>query len=69
MLGVSELGSHTQFIGEVRDVKVEEALLGEDGRVLVETLRPILWAAGSGMYYSLGKPIGKAFSIGRGLVE
>jgi flavin reductase (DIM6/NTAB) family NADH-FMN oxidoreductase RutF len=67
VVDVHELGLHTQFIGEVRDVKVDDMLLREDDRVDIEALRPILFAMDSGMYYGLGSLIGKAFSIGKGL--
>lgn len=69
LVATHELGLHTQFIGEVKDVKIEEALVGDDGRVLVEALRPILFAMEPGMYYGLGAPVGKAFSIGRALAK
>jgi len=31
LFSTSEIGSHTHFIGEILDVKVEESLLREDG--------------------------------------
>jgi flavin reductase (DIM6/NTAB) family NADH-FMN oxidoreductase RutF len=69
VVGVHELGLHTQFIGEVLDVKVEESALGEDGRIDIELLRPILFAVDPGAYFGVGKPLGKAYSIGKDLVE
>lgn len=65
---VHELGMHTQFIGEVKDVKIEEAVLGDDGKVDLGRLRPILFAMDSGSYYGVGELVGKAYSIGKSLV-
>lgn len=58
------LGAHTQFIGEILDVKAEESVLGPDGRIDVARLQPVAFAPDSGGYYALGKRIGNAFSMG-----
>jgi len=68
VVGIHELGLHTQFIGEIQDVKVEDALLGADGRIDIGRLRPILFAMDPGSYYAIGSLIGKAYSIGKGLL-
>jgi flavin reductase (DIM6/NTAB) family NADH-FMN oxidoreductase RutF len=62
---VHELGLHTQFIGEILDVKIDEGVLGEDGHVDLARLRPILFAMDPGAYYAVGKLVGKAYSIGK----
>lgn len=62
-----ELGLHTQFIGEVLDVKAEEEVLDRWGRVDVSRLRPIVFAPDSREYYGLGPFLGKAFEIGKAL--
>lgn len=64
-----ELGLHTQFIGEVLDVKVEEHVLDRWGRVDVAKLKPIVFAPDSREYYGLGDLLGKAFEIGKALQE
>ena len=64
---VHELGLHTQFIGEIQDVKIDEELLGEEGHVDVERLRPILFAMNPGSYYGIGDSIGRAYTIGKDL--
>lgn len=60
-----EIGLHTQFIGEIMDVKAEETILGEKGITDVEKLKPVIFAADNGSYYGVGKFIGKAYSIGK----
>lgn len=58
-----ELGMHTQFIGEILDIKADEAIMS-NGEPDIEKARPIIYAPENGHYYALGMNIGKAFSIG-----
>jgi flavin reductase (DIM6/NTAB) family NADH-FMN oxidoreductase RutF len=60
-----EIGLHTQFIGEIMDVKVDPAALGNDGFPDIEKVKPIIYAPGRGTYHSVGEYLGKAFSIGK----
>ncbi len=69
VVAVHELGLHTQFIGEVRDVKVDDTLLDAAGGIDVERLSPILWVMGQNGYHAIGDLVGKAYSIGKTLVE
>ncbi len=60
-----KIGLHTQFIGEILDIKADESVLGEKGPE-IEKLMPVLWAPDQGRgYYGVGKFLGKAFSVGR----
>jgi flavin reductase (DIM6/NTAB) family NADH-FMN oxidoreductase RutF len=56
-----EIGSHTQFIGEILDIKIEEAILGPAGSPDVEKLRLFVLLDG---YRGIGEYLGEAFSIG-----
>jgi flavin reductase (DIM6/NTAB) family NADH-FMN oxidoreductase RutF len=60
-----EIGLHTQFIGQIVDVKAEESLLGERGMPDPLQIRPLLFDPGEREYYELGGRRGKAFMIGR----
>jgi flavin reductase (DIM6/NTAB) family NADH-FMN oxidoreductase RutF len=60
-----EIGLHTQFIGEIMDVKEDELVLGENGLTDIEKLKPVIFAADIASYYGIGKYRGKAFSIGK----
>jgi len=62
---VHELGLHTQFIGEVKDVKIEEACLDAEGHVDVHKLDPLAFAPDTGAYFALGALIGRAYSAGK----
>jgi flavin reductase (DIM6/NTAB) family NADH-FMN oxidoreductase RutF len=60
-----ELGLHTQFIGEILDVKVDESVLGEDKLPALDKLKPILFAPENRAYHGIGGHLGKAFHVGR----
>jgi flavin reductase (DIM6/NTAB) family NADH-FMN oxidoreductase RutF len=59
-----EIGGHTQFIGEIKDVKVDEAVIKDDGP-LIEKISPLIFALDNMSYYGVGKHVAKAFSIGK----
>jgi flavin reductase (DIM6/NTAB) family NADH-FMN oxidoreductase RutF len=60
-----DVGLHTQFIGEIVDVKAEESMLNEKGSLDIEKVKPFLFAPESRTYYGVGQYLGKAFSIGK----
>ena len=62
---IADLGLHTQFVGEVVNVKVESDLHENDQQPLIEQIRPIIFSPDSGRYYSVGKVVGKAFLVGK----
>ena len=65
LLHTIEIGLHTEFIGEILDVKAEDSALDEEGRIDIERVRPFLFAPGNQAYYGVGERLGQAFSIGR----
>lgn len=65
----TELGSHTMFVGEVVDVKVESECLGDKGTPDVKKMDPLLFIPGAREYYGVGEFIGKAFAVGKGEKE
>ncbi len=65
LLHVLDLGLHTQFIGEILDVKADEAVLADNGLPDIEKVKPLIFATGSRTYYGVGQFVGKAFSIGK----
>ena len=62
-----EIGLHTQFIGEIRDVKVEEAALNESGLADIEKIRPIVFCPNISRYYTIGETLSDAFKVGKRL--
>lgn len=64
LLHMYELGLHTQFIGQIMDVKVEEDVTGEEGKPDINKIKPFIYDHSSMAYYGIGAVIGKAFKIG-----
>lgn len=65
VLHTFEIGLHTQFIGEILDVKIDDGLQDERGNPDPEKVQPCTYAPGAGAYFGLGKKLGKGFIIGR----
>jgi flavin reductase (DIM6/NTAB) family NADH-FMN oxidoreductase RutF len=65
LLHTVEIGLHTQFIGEILDIKADEQALDEAGHLHIERVRPFLFAPGDQAYYGIGQLLGKAFDLGR----
>jgi len=61
-----ELGLHTQFIGEIIDIKVEEEILNSTESIINE-IKPLIYSPDNQSYYGIGDFLGKAFSVGRDL--
>jgi len=62
-----ELGLHTMFVGEIVDVKADQSVLNEQGLPDIEKIRPLLFAPETHRYHGVGRFLGEAFSIGKGL--
>jgi flavin reductase (DIM6/NTAB) family NADH-FMN oxidoreductase RutF len=69
LLQTVEIGGHTQFIGEILDIKVEESVCDGKGIIDLEKLRPILYAPELRSYHGVGKTLGRAFALGKGLTK
>jgi flavin reductase (DIM6/NTAB) family NADH-FMN oxidoreductase RutF len=65
LLHTIEIGLHTQFIGQIVDVKAEESMLKENGVPDVTKVLPFFYSPESSAYYKIGEYLGKAHSIGR----
>jgi flavin reductase (DIM6/NTAB) family NADH-FMN oxidoreductase RutF len=65
VLHTLEIGLHTQFVGEIVDIKADEEILNEKGLPLMERGVPFVFAPGVREYRSLGKAVGRAFDIGK----
>ena len=64
IIQVIEIGLHTQFIGEVMDAKLDDTLQENGNQLIIEQIKPLIYATDSKNYYSIGKQIASAFSIG-----
>lgn len=60
-----ELGLHTQFVGEILDVKAEEDVLGDNGLPDIAKVMPLIYSSGNQCYYAVGERVAAAFSVGK----
>lgn len=67
LLHAIELGLHTQFVGEILDVKAEESARDGNGHLDIEKVRPILFEPEIRTYHGVGRLLGNAYSIGKDL--
>lgn len=64
---VLELGLHTQFVGEIIDVKAERGVLDHEGLLDTKRLRPLVFLPDRQAYYGIGSYLGQGFSSGAAL--
>jgi flavin reductase (DIM6/NTAB) family NADH-FMN oxidoreductase RutF len=62
---VFELGLHTQFVGEILDVKADDGMLDDAGMPDIQKVLPIVFSPGNRVYYGVGQSLGHAFAIGK----
>ncbi len=65
LLQTVEIGVHTQFIGEILDVKVDESVIGPDGKPDIGKIRPFAYDSMRQEYYGFAGVVAKAFSAGK----
>ncbi len=67
VIHITNLGMHTQFIGEVIDAKADDLVLGADGSVSIEKLRPLVYSPDTQQYFGIGEFIDNVFSAGKSI--
>lgn len=60
-----ELGLHTLFIGEIKDIKADESVIVKENIIDAEKVRPIVYAPELRKYFQIGDFLGRSFSIGK----
>ncbi len=65
VINTLEIGLHTQFIGEIMDIKADDDALGADGLPDIEKVKPFVYDPEVRKYHGIGRYLGKAFSIGK----
>ena len=65
LLHTLEIGLHTQFVGEIVDVKADPAVLDAEGRPDIRKVQPLAWDPAGQGYFGIGSPLGKAHDLGR----
>ena len=66
LLHTIEIGLHTQFIGEIIDVKGSEDVFDDNGHLDIMKIQPLIYDTSGKGYHGVTPCIGKAFSIGKG---
>jgi flavin reductase (DIM6/NTAB) family NADH-FMN oxidoreductase RutF len=65
LLQVVEIGLHTQFIGEIVDVKADKDVIGDDGLPDIMKIKPLIYDTAHKGYHTVGPLLEKAFSVGK----
>lgn len=60
-----EIGLHTQFIGEILNVRCDDAALGDNGLPDLTRVRPLVYSPPNGSYFGTDINYGKAYRLGR----
>ena len=69
VVSVSEDFGSYRIVGEVVETHVDKRIIGDNGRVDVEKLRPIMFDGCNFRYHEIGKCVGKCFSDGNKLIK
>ena len=62
---IHELGLHTQFVGQILDVKADEEALDGAGQPDILKVLPLIFSPGNREYYGVGNALGHAFAVGK----
>ncbi len=65
LLHTLEIGLHTLFVGEIKDIKVEQTMLNDKKVPQLEKIKPFMYDHSSQGYYAVGTYAAKAFSVGK----
>lgn len=65
LLHTVEIGLHTQFIGEIIDVKADLNVLAQDGLPDILKIKPLIYDTSHKGYHGVGPVLGKAFTVGK----
>jgi flavin reductase (DIM6/NTAB) family NADH-FMN oxidoreductase RutF len=67
LLHTLEIGLHTQFVGEIVDVKADAEVMGDKGFPDIEKVRPLIFGPEIRTYHGIGRYLGQAFAVGKDL--
>jgi flavin reductase (DIM6/NTAB) family NADH-FMN oxidoreductase RutF len=62
-----EIGLHTQFVGEILDVKADPEVLNDKGLPDIEKVKPMIFGPEIRTYHGIGTYLGQAFAVGKDL--
>lgn len=67
LLHTIEIGIHTQFIGEIIDVKGDLEVFSDDGLLDIMKIKPLIYDASHMGYHGVTSRIGRAYAVGKEL--
>ena len=67
VIAVHEIGAHTQFVGEIVDLKTDVDVLDSNGLPDIAKLKPMIYDSAASAYNSIGDFLGKAFTACKNL--
>jgi flavin reductase (DIM6/NTAB) family NADH-FMN oxidoreductase RutF len=65
VIGVHDLGVHTQFVGQIMDVKADPEVLDDKGMPDMAKVNPFVFTPGNRAYHAIGACLGQGFSLGK----
>lgn len=69
VIHVHNIGLHTMFIGEIKDIKADPSVIDGDGRPIMEKLAPFFYFPPRGGFYPAGKFMGTVEDVVEKLKE
>ena len=64
VMAINEIGSHTQITGEIVNIQVDNDVLDDKDKVILERLNPLAYDDVTHSYYRMGERIDDAFKMG-----
>ena len=64
---VVDFPTHDVFVGEIVRTYADESVLGEDQKIDVTKVKPLLFDMSGVRYFSLGQPLGGCWNVGKQL--
>ncbi|MFH1593144.1 MAG: flavin reductase family protein [Candidatus Omnitrophota bacterium] len=62
-----KLGTHTMFVGEIKDIKCDQEILGDMEMPDMSKLETFIFDPGTHKYYKVGRFLAKGFQVGNDL--
>ena len=69
VIDIYQISEHTQIIGEILDIKVDDNCINKGGLPNIEAIKPLLFDPAGSKYHAIGSEITQAFSAGRVLMN
>lgn len=69
LLHTIEIGLHTQFIGEILDVKGDPEVFDGENKLDIMKISPLIFDTSGKGYHGVGPCLGRAFTIGKELIR